>query len=224
MLTLAGCSEELQSATLNSDSGPINSINEELGSSNEVQVEATATTDSSLDQSDNPSAETDSKIEPVDLVEKLVSVANASCELALAEGVVEASSDPAGFTLVMVPKSMGIDGYSAAYFLPPETYELIWETDVFYACELANSFSLASDAGTELEIDVSLDAATGEFLVTQDFGEWGVSATKYEVTDGLLRAATNLNSEGETYRIEYGFPNDIELQILVQAVELFMQE
>jgi hypothetical protein len=57
---------------------------------------------------------------------------------ALAEGVVEKSAEPEGLVLVMIPKREAIAGYSAAYFLSPDT---------FPSCALANHFSLSEEAG-----------------------------------------------------------------------------
>ena len=220
---LGGCSSGLanQGTTQNSDSAntPVNEDDSSSSGQDKGQAEAGSDQSEALEPEVEPE-----ETEAISAVDELLTIASASCEKAMAEGVVERSSDPTGYTLVMVPKDQAIDGYSAAYFLPPDTYELIWETDVFYSCELANSFWLASEAGAELEAEVSFDPDTGTYLVTQDFGEWGLSATSFEVVDGLLVSAVNLNSDAEKYLIEYGDLEDVSLEIIRNAVQLFSEQ
>jgi hypothetical protein len=158
------------------------------------------------------------------LIDSLREITYASCEKALAEGVVEKSVEPEGLVLVMIPKQEAIAGYSAAYFLPPNTYELIFETDVFSSCALANLFSLSEEAGQELDLEVTLDKQTNTFLVTQDLGEWGVTATGYEVNADLIVAATNLNADTGKLLIEYGPVSDADRAIIQTSVDRFSQE
>jgi hypothetical protein len=158
------------------------------------------------------------------LIDSLREITYASCEKALAEGVVEKSVEPEGLVLVMIPKQEAIAGYSAAYFLPPNTYELIFETDVFSSCALANLFSLSEEAGQELDLEVTLDKQTNTFLVTQDLGEWGVTATGYEVKADLIVAATNLNADTGKLLIEYGPVSDADRAIIQTSVDRFSQE
>ena len=158
------------------------------------------------------------------LMDSFREITYASCEKALAEGVVEQSVEPEGLVLVMIPKQEAIAGYSAAYFLPPNTYELIFETDVFSSCALANLFSLSEEAGQELELEISLDKQTNTFLVTQDLGEWGVTATGYEVKADLIVAATNLNADTGKLLIKYGPVSDGDRAIIQTSVDRFSQE
>lgn len=220
---LAGCSNGLTNqGTAQSSDTANTAINEDdlsLSGQDPGQAEA----ESDQNEAQEPEAEPE-ETKAISVVDEFITIAIASCEKAMAEGVVERSSDPTGYTLVMVPKNQAIDGYSAAYFLPPYTYELIWETDVFYSCELANSFWLASEAGAELEAEVSFDPDTGTYLVTQDFGEWGLSATSFEVVDGLLVSAVNLNSDAEKYLIEYGDLEEADLEIIINSVKLFSEQ
>ena len=158
------------------------------------------------------------------LIDSFREITYASCEKALAEGVVEKSVEPEGLVLVMIPKREAIAGYSAAYFLPPNTYELIFETDVFSSCALANLFSLSEEAGQEVELEITRDKQTNTFLVTQDLGEWGVTATSYEVKAELIVAATNLNAETGRLLIEYGQVSDADRAIIQTSVDRFSQE
>jgi hypothetical protein len=124
----------------------------------------------------------------------------------------------------MIPKQEAIAGYSAAYFLPPDTYELIFETDVFSSCALANLFALSEAAGQELELEITHDKQTNTFFITQDLGEWGMSATSYEVKGDLIAAATNLNGETGRFLIEYGQVSDADRAIIQTSVDRFSQE
>ena len=220
---LGGCSNGFTNQVTTKNSDTVNTPVNEDDSSSSGQDKGQAEAGSDQSEALEPEVEPE-ETEAISAVDELLTIAIASCEKAMGEGVVERSTDPTGYTLVMVPKDQAIDGYSAAYFLPPDTYELIWETDVFYSCELANSFWLASEAGAELEAEVSFDPDTGTYLVTQDFGEWGLSATSFEVVDGLLVSAVNLNSDAEKYLIEYGDLEDVSLEIIRNAVQLFSEQ
>lgn len=158
------------------------------------------------------------------LLEGFRQITYASCEKALARGVVERSVEPEGLVIVMIPKQEAIAGYSAAYFLPPDTYELIFETDVFSSCALANLFALSEEAGQELELEITHDKQTNTFFITQDLGEWGMSATSYEVKGDLIAAATNLNAETGRFLIEYGQVSDADRAIIQTSVDRFSQE
>jgi hypothetical protein len=158
------------------------------------------------------------------LEESFRQITHASCEKALAEGVVERSGEPDGLVLVMIPKQEAIAGYSAAYFLSPDTYELIFETDVFSSCALANLFALSEEAGQELELEITHDKQTNTFFITQDLGERGISETSYEVMGDLIVAATNLNAETGRFLIEYGQVSDADRAIIQTSVDRFSQE
>jgi hypothetical protein len=158
------------------------------------------------------------------LIDSAREITYASCEKALAEGVVEKSVEPGGLGLVMIPKQEAIAGHSAAYFLSPDTFELIFETDVFSSCGLANLFALSEEAGQELELEITHEIRTNTFLVTQDLGEWGISATSYEVAGDLIAAATNLNAETGRFLIEYGQVSDADRAIIQTSVDRFSQE
>jgi hypothetical protein len=93
-----------------------------------------------------------SAITPEEATSKFKSIARASCASALAEGSVEKSESAKGFTLVLVPKTQAYKDFSAAYFQPDDTYELIWEVDAFSACGASMSYDLAEEAGQESDL------------------------------------------------------------------------
>jgi len=152
-------------------------------------------------------------------------IATASCDKAMAEGVVEKSLDADGFTLVMVPKDQGYQDFSAAYFEPADTYELIWETDALSACGAAIQFAMAQESGTEVDLAVSFDETDGSFATEQDLGEYGMSNLKYEVANGLLSAIEIQGSTSPDKRsIRYGNLQEADWNILRTAVDRYLAD
>ena len=165
------------------------------------------------------------QISPEEAKAQFETIANASCDKAMAEGVVEQSIASDGFTLVMVPKEEGYKDYSAAYFEPADTYELIWEADAFSACGASISFSLAAEAGVESDIEVAFNATDSTFETTQDLGEFGISRLKYQTTDGLLSQIEILDSiVADVRSSRYGNLSDEDWKILRTAVDRFLAE
>lgn len=152
-------------------------------------------------------------------------IATASCDKAMAEGVVEQSLGAEGFTLVMVPKDQGYQDFSAAYFEPADTYELIWETDALSACGAAIQFAMAQESGTEVDLAVSFDETDGSFATEQDLGEYGMSNLKYEVANGLLSAIEIQGSSSPDKRsIRYGNLQEADWNILRTAVDRYLAD
>ena len=165
------------------------------------------------------------QLSPEEAKLQFATIANASCDKAMAEGVVEQSISSDGFTLVMVPKEEGYKDYSAAYFEPADTYELIWEADAFSACGASISFSLAAEAGVESDIEVAFNATDSTFETTQDLGEFGISRLRYNVENGLLSQIEILDSTVADVRsIRYGNLSDEHWKILRTAVDRFLAE
>lgn len=149
-------------------------------------------------------------------------VAKASCDKALAEGVVEKSTGADGFTLVMVPKAKGYKDFSAAYFQAPNTYQLIYEIDAFSACSASMESSLAGEAGGVVDIDIEYDLNDGSFVTTQDLGEFGISKLEYQTKDGIFVGVNTLGeSKADRRSISYGF-SEQDAQILITAVDQFI--
>jgi hypothetical protein len=156
-----------------------------------------------------------------DPAEAFLEAAIASCEKALAEGVVEETH---GIELkaVMVPKEMGIDGYSAAYFQAPDTYELIWETDFFFACSIANQATLSEEAGMQHDLDVEVDGDT--YLITQLDFDQNPYTTEYFIKSGLIeKASSNIEGEQIETLISYGRELENSLEVIREALLRFEQ-
>ena len=169
--------------------------------------------------------ETVQALTPAEAKAEFEAIADASCDKAMTEGVVEQSTSLDGFTLVMVPKDDAYLDFSAAYFELADNYELIWETDAFSACGASMSFSLAAEAGVESDLNVTFEPADSTFETTQDLGEFGISRLKYQVTDGLLSQIEILDSTVVDIRtIRYGNLTLDDWTILRTAVDRYLDE
>lgn len=148
------------------------------------------------------------------------SVADESCGRALEFGVSEIEVGLVGFEQVLVPKDEGYEGYSAAYFQPEDTYELIYETDWFAVCAASNTYALSEEAGAEAGIAVEYLAEEEVFETTQDFGEFGVSVVRYSVVDGYFDEVTFVEAgESGVVSISYGPLSEDQKQIIRTAVD-----
>jgi hypothetical protein len=162
---------------------------------------------------------------PEEAEAKFKSIAQASCEEALNEGAVEKSEAADGFTLVLVPKAEAYEDFSAAYFQPDDTYELIWEVDAFSACGASMTYDLAEEAGQEADLQVTFNSEVQQFETFQDLGEFGNSHLRYEVSDGKISSVLDLNSIQDGVRtVTYGKLSKDELNILETAVDRFLKE
>lgn len=147
-------------------------------------------------------------------------IAEDSCARALEFGVSEIEAGLAGFEQVLVPKEQGYEGYSAAYFQPPETYELIYETDWFSVCAASNTYALSEEAGVESGIMVEFLVEDSVFETTQDFGEFGVSVLRYSVAGGYFSQVSFIEAdEVGVVSISYGPLSNDQKQVIKTAVD-----
>jgi hypothetical protein len=170
----------------------------------------------------SPSVKT---LTPAEAKAEFEAIANASCDKAMTEGVVEQSTALNGFTLVMVPKDQAYKDFSAAYFESADNYELIFEADALSACSASISFSLAAEAGVESEIKVTFDGLDSTFETFEDFGEFGTSRLRYNVDNGLLSRIEVLDEASIDARmIRYGNLQDADWNILRTAVDRYLDD
>ena len=170
------------------------------------------------------SSESNQPISPEEAKSKFMEISRASCDKAMTEGVVEQSTSPGGFTLVMVPRDDAYLDYSAAYFEPEDTYELIWEADAFSSCGASVTFDLSDEAGVEGDIAVTFNSSTGAFETKQEFGEFGVVHLSYTTIEGLISTVENLSSnEANPRTIRYGNLQETDWIILRTAVDRFLE-
>lgn len=170
----------------------------------------------------NASTAPSTKLSSAEALAKFESLASASCAKAMAEGVVEKSTAIDGFTLVMVPKDHAYKDFSAAYFEPADTFELIWETDAFSACSASMQFELAAEGGSQVDLAVEFDGATDTFETTQDLGEFGISHLSYAHSDGLISGVKTLDTgDADPRTITYGV-TEADRKILETAVDRYL--
>ena len=146
-------------------------------------------------------------------------IAEASCNKAQAEGVVETDGD---YTFVMVNKAEGYKDFSAAY-VQAGKYALVWEIDGIASCSDWFTFSMAEEAGEEAAIDVTFNPADASFTAEQDLGEFGVSSFRFNVANGLIVTSTNLDPKrAKVVSVRYGNIAAAERKILTTAVDEFL--
>jgi hypothetical protein len=147
-------------------------------------------------------------------------IADASCSRAFEFGVSEIETGTSGFEQVLVPRDEGYEGYSAAYFQPEDTYELIYETDWFAVCAASKTYALSEEAGAEAGIAVEYLAEDGVFETTQDFREFGISVVRYSVVAGYFEEATYVEAgKSRVVSISYGPLTEDQKQIVRIAVD-----
>jgi len=140
-----------------------------------------------------------------------------SCNTAQNEGVVESSDK---FTVVSVNKEDGYLDFSAAYLEKPATYGLIWELTSITACADYFTMSMAEEAGQEAAIDVTFDETDSTYTTFEDFGDAGTSNYRYQIKDGMLHLAENLDPKNAvTTTIRYGNITEADRLILKTAVD-----
>ncbi len=124
----------------------------------------------------------------------------------------------------MVPKDEAYLDFSAAYFEPEDTYEIIWEADALSSCGASINFDLAEEAGVESDIAVTYDSTSETFETTQDFGEFGISNLRYTISDGLISEVETLGTTDTNPRtIRYGNLQEADWNILRTAVDRFLE-
>lgn len=145
-------------------------------------------------------------------------IADASCELAMGKGVVEQG---AGYAQFMVPKSEGIDGYSAGYWeIETDTVGLIWEADSLVACGASISKAMAEEAGQSLDWEIA-ELENGEFEVTQEYPDFDPVTVRYVTRDGVIVSTYLPGDADSVFDIEYGPVPEQYLELLRRAIEEF---
>lgn len=160
------------------------------------------------------------KITPKAAKAQFIDAANASCDKALAEGVVETTGD---MTAVMIPKDSAIDGYSAAYLEAPDIYSLIWEADFFASCATSMYLSLLEEAGQKPGMKVrSID---GGVRVIDEGWDGQDTTFEYKIEAGLLVEVENVGiPDSDVVKIAYGNITESEVAIIEKAIQAFEAE
>lgn len=113
--------------------------------------------------------------------------ATASCNKAMAEGVVEAiakgeTPTETEWWLMMVPKDQAINDFSAArYGKAEDLAEVIYETYEFDTCYMSTQFALAKEAGVDITkvMSVSYDQAADLYVVREAQNAGNVQTSQF---------------------------------------------
>lgn len=159
---------------------------------------------------------------PDDIQESFREIADASCATASADGVTEIATGGSG-RLILIPKKDAYQDFSAVSVGESGVGELIWSTEVFYACNASIGFSYSDESNSDYGL-IEFDASDGSYTVTVGEGKDAFIAD-YTVSDGLIRTGSS-TSDGENtvLTIEYGMPSAADIQILRDAVDAFLAE
>lgn len=159
---------------------------------------------------------------PDDIEASFRDIADASCATASAGGVTEIATDGSG-RLVLVPKEDAYQDFSAVSVGESGVGELVWSTEVFYACNASIGFSYSDESNSDYGL-IEFDASDGSYTVTVGEGKDAFVAD-YTVSDGLIRTGSSTNGDETTVlTIEYGMPSAADIQILRDAVDEFLAE
>jgi hypothetical protein len=128
-------------------------------------------------------------------------------------------------SLILLPPSAAIsDGYTAGW-IPAngEPAEVIFESDAFGACALANMEALAKEAGGDLRksVKVKYDAETNSYTATVDFSGFA-STSKYQIGEGgIVYSVKGTDSNGAEVltSMKFGIPKSEYIEALRGAVE-----
>jgi hypothetical protein len=159
---------------------------------------------------------------PDDIQAAFREVADASCAKASAEGVTEIAADGSG-RLILVPKEDAYQDFSAVSVGASGVGDLIWSTEVFYACNASIGFSYSDESNSEYGL-IEFDEADGSYTVTVGEGK-DAFAADYTVLDGLIRTGSS-TSDGKTttLSVNYGMPAEADIKILRAAADAFLAD
>lgn len=147
-------------------------------------------------------------------------IAKASCEKAMADGVVETRDDFG--LLIMVPKAQAYQGYSAAYRdNSAGTTDLIYEVDAFYSCAAARMWEDAASSGDGSVDGVTVAYEAGQYVLTEKL-EDTTYTYKYTVENGLIASGslTSTDDPDESLFTEkYGDVGAENMAIIKKAVD-----
>lgn len=162
---------------------------------------------------------------PADVAAAFREIADASCDRANAEGIVEGASDGSQKS-ILIPKSMAYHDFSAVYYSADEGATLIWSTENFAACIDSINFSLADEGGTNYKLEVTFDPADETFTTSVDQGRnQKPFLSTYTVENGVF-VAQHIDADWGQMDVNfvYGMPSDEDIAILHEAVDAFLAE
>ena len=184
------------------------------------------------DAKDSPGLQADpstSSAAEVDF-DRFLNSMEATCIYAQGVGVTESVSVDGKLegSLILLPKTAAIaDGYTAGW-IPAngDPTEIVFNTDAFDSCYLANMASLAREAGEGLrdQVIVTYDETTDAYAVVVDFGDFPRSAI-YQMGEGQIAySVTGPNDKGQTISmvVRFGMPKAEQIASLSAAVDVLL--
>ena len=161
---------------------------------------------------------------PADPVAAFRAIADASCNKANAEGVVETTVDGSAFS-ILLPKSDAYKDFTAVAVSADDGRSLIWSTEDFAVCNASVGFAMAEDSGGDYDLNVVFDVSDGSYSTTYDTGQDYVIEARYVVDDGVFSRVDLGPSDNVTeMTITYGMPTDEHIAELHAAVDEFLAE
>jgi len=157
-----------------------------------------------------------------DLYLEFRKIAETSCERAYAEGVTErvvGSHD----RLVLLPASYLYNDFFAAVINDDGGVEPIWSTESFAVCVDYINFMMTEESGSDFELLVSGDIASGSLRSEYFVEDYGTIVTYYEVKGGVFEEVRTESPDSESVTlVEYGTPSAQDIEHFREAIDLFL--
>lgn len=151
-------------------------------------------------------------------------IADASCDRANAEGVVETTADGAASN-ILVPKANAYQDFNAVAVSEDDGWSLIWSTEEFTVCNASVGYSMSEESGGDYALVVTFNQSDGTFSTVYDGGEGYVFESSYAVDGGVFTQATLGPADNPlVMNITYGMPTDEQIAVLHSAVDAFLAE
>jgi hypothetical protein len=185
----------------------------------------TACATESAPDSSTPSSKpesSDSAPDTADLYLEFRKIAETSCEKAYAEGVTErvvGSPD----RLVLLPVSYLYNDFFAAVVNDDGGVEPIWSTESFAVCIDYINFMMMEESGSDYELLVSGDIASGSLKSEYFIEDYGTIVTYYQVKEGVFEEVRTKSPDSESVTlVEYGTPSGQDIEHFREAIDLFL--
>lgn len=150
-----------------------------------------------------------------------------TCIYAQGVGVTEtvATNGVLDGSLILLPPAEAISGSYTAGWIPAngEAAEVVFESDVFDSCAIANMESLARESGQDLrdKVRAKYDAESDTYTATVDF--LGFSRTaKYQIGEGgIAYSVIGTDAKGSEIvtTMKFGMPKADQVALLKMAVD-----
>ena len=144
------------------------------------------------------------------------SIAQNSCRLAQADGVVEVGE---GYTAVMTNSTQAYQGFNEALLITPDAYSVLFSLSDFNSCADWFIFSMADEAGKAAPIDVTFNT-DASFNVQKVLASGKTSKLRIVVADGLIATITDLiETSKPIIGCRHGSLTEADLAIVKTAVD-----